>query len=115
MLAVLADENFSHRILRGIRLRAGNLDVLIAQNVGFAGSKDAALLAWAAQQRRIVLTHDRQTIPKYAYERIRSQQAMPGVIVVSDTLPIGEAVEAVTICLECGAAEDFENLVTFLP
>jgi hypothetical protein len=32
MLSVLADENFSHRILRGIKLRAGNVDVLIAQN-----------------------------------------------------------------------------------
>jgi uncharacterized protein with PIN domain len=115
MLSVLADENFSHRILRGIRLRAGNIDVLIAQNVGLGRSKDAALLRWAAEQRRIVLTHDRQTIPKHAYERVRARQPMPGVIVVSDTMPIGEAVEALTVCLECGAVEDFENLVTFLP
>lgn len=40
---------------------------------------------------------------------------MPGVIVVSDTMPIGEAVESLTVYLECGTAEDFENLVTFLP
>jgi hypothetical protein len=115
MPSVLADENFSHRILRGIKLRTGNLDVLVSQKVGLAGKKDGALLAWAAEQSRIVLTHDRQTIPKYAYERIRSQQPMPGVIVVSDTMPIGEAVEALTIYPECGVAEDFENSVTFLP
>ena len=115
MLSVVADENFSHRILRGIKLRAGNLDVLVAQNVGLAGGKDPALLAWAADERRIVLTHDRQTIPKHAYERIRSQQPMPGVIVVSDTMAIGEAVESLTTYLECGAPEDFENLVIFLP
>jgi hypothetical protein len=87
MLSVLADENFSHRILRGIKLRAGNLDLLIAQNVGLGGSKDSALLALAAEQHRIVLTHDRQTIPRHAHERIRSRQPMPGVIVVSDTMP----------------------------
>ncbi len=115
MLSVLADENFSHRILRGIKLRAGHLDILIAQNVGLGGSKDSALLEWAAEQHRIVLTHDRQTIPKHAYQRIRSRQPMPGVIVVSDTMPIGEAVESLTVYLECGTAEDFENLVTFLP
>jgi len=108
MLSVLADENFSHRILRGIKLRVHDLDVL-------AGKKDAALLAWAAEQRRIVLTHDRQTIPKHAYGRIRSLQSVPGVIVVSDTMPIGEAVEALAIYLECGTPEDFENLVVFLP
>jgi hypothetical protein len=115
MLSVLADENFSHRILRGIKLRTGSVDVLIAQNAGLGGSKDWALLASAAKQGRIVLTHDRQTIPKHAYDRIRSRQPMPGVIVVSDTMPIGEAVEGLTIYLECGTAEDFENLVTFLP
>jgi hypothetical protein len=115
MLSVLADENFSHRILRGIRLRAGELDVLVAQNVGLGGRKDAALLECAAERRRIVLTHDRETIPKYAYDRVRALQLMPGVIVVSDTMPIGDAVEALMIYLECGEAEDFENLVTFLP
>jgi Domain of unknown function (DUF5615) len=114
MLSVLADENFSHRILRGIKLRAGNLDVVVAQNVGLGGRKDAALLEWAAEHRRIVLTHDRQTIPKYAYDRVRALQPMPGVIVVSDTMPIGEAVEVLTIFLECGAAQDFAGFVIFL-
>ncbi len=78
-------------------------------------AKGAALLAWATERRRLVLTHDRQTIPKYADERIRSQRPMPGVIVVSDTMSISEEVEALTIHLECGAGEDFENVVTFLP
>ncbi|SRR5579883_1889371 len=115
MLSVLADENFSHRILRGIRLRVSGLDVVVAQDVGLAGKKDSTLLAWAAEQRRIVLTHDRQTIPKVAYERIRASQPVPGIIIVSDTMPIGEAVEDLTIYLECGATEDFDNLVIFLP
>jgi hypothetical protein len=62
-----------------------------------------------------MLTHDRQTIPNYAYERVRSHLPMPGVMVVSDTLPIGEAVEALAIYVECGAVEDFEDLDTFVP
>lgn len=115
MLPVLADENFSHRILRGIKLRIAHADVLLAQNVGLAGKDDSALLAWASEQGRIVFTHDRQTIPKYAYERIRRQQSMPGVLVVSDKVPIGEAVESLTMYLECGTPDDFDNMVIFLP
>lgn len=115
MLSVLADENFSHRILRGLRLRVGDPDILVAQNLELSGEKDSTLLAWAAEQQRIFLTHDRQTVPRYAYDRIRSLQPVSGVIVVSDTMPIGEAVEALTICLECGTPDDFENLVMFLP
>ncbi len=39
MLAVLADESFGHRMLRGIKLRARNVDVLIAQDVGLDGKR----------------------------------------------------------------------------
>ena len=74
MLSILIDENFNHQILRGIRLRIENLDFVAAQSAGLEGTDDATLLAWAAEKRRILLTHDRQTVPRFAYERIRSQQ-----------------------------------------
>lgn len=70
MLAFLADENFSHRVLRGVKLRIKNLDLAMAQKVGLGGVSDLALLAWAAEHQRILLTHDRQTVPRYAYDRI---------------------------------------------
>jgi predicted nuclease of predicted toxin-antitoxin system len=115
MLPVLTDENFSHRIVRGLKLRIKNLDLVVAQGAGLGEARDPTLLAWAADQRRIVLTHDRKTMTEYAYDRVRSHQPMPGIIVVSDTMPVGEAIEVLTICIECGTAEDFENLVMFLP
>jgi hypothetical protein len=114
MLSVLADENFNHHILRGVRFRIKSLDVIVAQSAGLCGASDPDLLAWAAKQRRLVLTHDRQTMPKYAYDRVRSDQPMPGIIVVSDVMPVGEAIEVLTMYLECGAADEFQNLVTFL-
>jgi len=115
MLTFLADEHFSHRVLRGIKLRSKNLDVVTSQTVGLDGASDPALLAWAAEQQRILLTHDRQTIPKHAYDRIRARLPMPGVVVVSDTAPVGEAIELVTLYLESGGAEEFDNQVIYLP
>jgi hypothetical protein len=111
MLPVLAAENFSHRILRGIKLRIKNLDLVGAPRAGLRGVSNPALLAWAADQRRIVLTHDRQTIPRYAYDRIRSHQPLPGIIVVSDTVPTGEAIEVLAMYLECGTG----GLLLFAP
>ena len=115
MLPVLTDENFSHRIVRGLKLRIKNLDLVVAQAAGLCEARDPALLAWAANQGRVVLTHDRQTMTKYAYDRVRSHQPMPGIIVVSDTMPAGEAIEVLTIYIECGTPQDVENLVFFLP
>ena len=115
MISLLADENFSHHILRGIRLRIKNIDLVVAQGSELSGLRDPVLLAWAAEQGRIVLTHDRQTMAKYAYDRVSSHQPMPGVIVVSDKMQVGEAIELLTMYIVCGMSKEFENSVTYIP
>jgi len=80
-----------------------------------AGAEDPELLAWAAKERRILLTHDAATIPGYAYERIEAGAAMPGVIEVPSDLPIGQAIEELVLLMEAGRAEDFEDRVIYLP
>jgi predicted nuclease of predicted toxin-antitoxin system len=58
MLRPLADENFNSDIVRGLLLRQPNLDIARVQDVGLAGADDPEVLAWAAENNRIVLTHD---------------------------------------------------------
>jgi hypothetical protein len=115
MLELLIDENFNHRIVRGLRRSLPEVDYLIAQDVGLRGVDDPSLLAWAADQRRILVTHDLKTIPKHAYHRVRAGRVMPGVIAVPDTLPIGKAVDDLVLIAECGQTEDFDRLVAYLP
>lgn len=109
MLPVLADENFNQRILRGLKLRIGTLDLIVAQSAGLCGASDPTLLAWAAEHGRVVLSHDRQTLPEHAYRRIRSRQPMPGVIVVLDTMPLGEAIEILEIYLNAARRRTFRT------
>jgi len=40
---------------------------------------------------------------------------MAGVIIVGDEMPIGRAIEDLTMYLESGSSPDFDNLVLFLP
>ncbi len=115
MVSLLADENFNQRILRGLRLRTRDLDLIVAQRVGLCGASDPELLAWAAEHGRIVLTHDRQTMPRFAKVRIRAGEPTPGLIVVADTMHVGEVIDLLWIYIECGAPEDFQNLVFFVP
>jgi predicted nuclease of predicted toxin-antitoxin system len=58
MIKLLIDVNVDHDILRGLRLRLPALDALIAQEVGLSETPDPELLAWAAEQGRLLLTHD---------------------------------------------------------
>ena len=62
MPSFLADENFDNRILEGLFLRKPNIDAVTVRDVGLHGRKDPIVLQWAAQQGRIVLTHDVSTI-----------------------------------------------------
>ncbi|HEX4964645.1 MAG TPA: DUF5615 family PIN-like protein [Thermoanaerobaculia bacterium] len=111
----LADENFDNRILAALRRRRPGLDVLRIQDTGLIGAEDPQVLALAARENRIVLTHDVATMPDYAYERIEAGAAMPGVIEVPRQMPIGEAIEELSLILEASEADDWDNLVVYLP
>ena len=89
MIQFAADENFNNDVLRGLKRRLPNLDIIRVQDVGLAGADDPAILAWAAQEGRVLLTHDVATITKYAYDRIRTGLAMPGVFEVARSAAIG--------------------------
>lgn len=58
MLRYLADENFNQRIVRGLLRRLPEIDIAIAQDVGLGGVPDSDVLAWAADENRVLLTHD---------------------------------------------------------
>ena len=54
MLKLLADENFHGDIVRGLRRRYPDMDIERVQDVGLSGREDSAILAWAAQETRIL-------------------------------------------------------------
>ena len=70
MIRLLADENFSASIVRGLVRRVPELDMVRVQDVGLTGADDPAVLAWAAQDGRVLLTHDVRTVTAFAWERV---------------------------------------------
>ena len=72
MLRLLANENLNNDIVRGLLRRRSGLYIVRVQDVGLSGADDSTVLAWAAQEGRILLTHDVSTITRYAYERVRA-------------------------------------------
>jgi len=115
VIALLADENFDHTILRGVASRLPDSDVAHVQELGLSGVDDDDLLDRSAAMGRVVLTHDCNTLIRFAIERINAGLPMPGVIEVKKSLPIGVAVDELVLAIACGYAEDFENQIRFLP
>jgi predicted nuclease of predicted toxin-antitoxin system len=115
MLKLLADENFDNTIVRGLFRRNPEIDIVRVQDVGLSGKDDPTVLKWAAQEGRILLTHDVATITHYAYERVRQGQSMPGVIEISTDAPIGRVIEDVLVLVECIQEGELEGQVQYLP
>ena len=115
MLRLAADENFSNDIIRGLLRRKPDLDVVRVQDVGLSGADDPTILEWAAQEGRVLLTHDVSTLTRYAYERVEAGKPMPGVFEVSRQVPIGVAIEDIMLIAECSLEGEWEGQVRYLP
>jgi predicted nuclease of predicted toxin-antitoxin system len=89
MIRLLTDENFDQNIVRGLRRRLPQLDLVSVREAGLAGQPDMFLLQWAAQKNRIVLTHDISTMVPEANQLTVQGEPMAGVIFVPDQLQVG--------------------------
>jgi hypothetical protein len=78
-----------------------NLDAVAARTIGFEEKPDAELLARALADDRVVLTHDVQTMSAFAIARVRNGQATTGLLVVPQRVPIGRAIEELTMAVLC--------------
>jgi predicted nuclease of predicted toxin-antitoxin system len=114
-MRLLADENFHGDILRGLLRVEPKLDIVRVQDTKFSQATDPIVLEWAAVEERILLTHDVQTMTKYAYDRIRAGLPMPGVIEVRDNLSIGQAIEEVLIVLLACEPSELADHIIYIP
>jgi hypothetical protein len=87
-LKFLVDENFNHKTLAGIKRREPGLDIVAVQEVGLRETEDPEVLDWAAQEGRVVVTHDVSTFSVFAFERVAAGLPMPGVIEIPETVPM---------------------------
>lgn len=115
MLKFLADENFDNTIVRGLFRRNPTLDIVRVQDVGLSGKDDPTVLEWAAQEERVLLTHDVSTITRYAYDRVKEGQSMPGVIEISANTFIGQVIEDILLLVECGQYGELDAQIFYLP
>ena len=115
MLRLAFDENLDNRILTGLKRRIPAIDAVRVQDVGLIGADDPAILEWAAEEGRILVTHDVATVTRYAYDRVRAGLPMPGVIEVHSLSSIGRALEDLVLIVEASLPGELEGQVQYVP
>jgi predicted nuclease of predicted toxin-antitoxin system len=112
---LLTDENFNGDIVAGLRRRIAGLDLVRVQDVGLRTADDPSILAWAARQSRLLITHDAATMMDFAYGRLADGKPMPGVFIVRPTLPIAVAIDELATIVLATEAEEWDDRVVYLP
>jgi predicted nuclease of predicted toxin-antitoxin system len=88
-----ADNDLDQRIVVSNRRLDPAVDFQTASALGLHHLSDPEVLALAAPERRILVSHDRRTLPGHFREFVAASQRSPGLIVVSQRLPVGRAAE----------------------
>ncbi|CAD5943391.1 hypothetical protein PCC9214_02074 [Planktothrix tepida] len=115
MLRLLSDENFNGDIVRGLFLRQPDLDLLRVQDVGLRKVDDPEILDWATSNGRILLTHDRATMPDFAYERLSQGHQMSGLFVINDRMPVRQVIDELLLLIDCSEQDEWKGIVLYLP
>ena len=109
-----ADADFNQKIVRGLRRRESLLDFLGAHEGGVIGVTDPEVLGIAAESGRILVSHDRKTMPGH-FARFLEDRPSPGLIIVSQDLDIGSAIEDILLIWIASGHDDWVNRIGFVP
>jgi hypothetical protein len=103
-------------ILAATLRREPAIDFQTAQAAGLDRLDDAAMLQRTAEQGRILITHDKRSMPRHFAELIAERHNSPGVLVVipQDARLAGVAETLVLIWAD-GRPEDWVNVITKIP
>lgn len=109
-----ADADFNYKIVVGLRRREPSVDFLSAHEGGVVNMPDPEVLRIAAQSGRVLVSHDRKTMPGH-FARFRQTQSSPGLIIVSQDLDIGAAIEDLLLIWLSTEAEEWVEQLGFVP
>lgn len=109
-----ADADLRRPIITGLRRREPGIDFKTALEAGLTGLDDSAVLSIAADDGRVLVTHDVSTMPEQFTSFIETRIS-PGVILVSQNLSYHDAIARLHRVWAATDAEDWQNVLSFLP
>jgi Domain of unknown function (DUF5615) len=109
-----ADADLSNTIVKALRRRQPAIDFQSADDAKLRGLPDPDVLTLAAKEGRILVPHDCNTMPEHFAAFVISQHS-PGVFVLAQDIPISLAVEELLTIWEASEAEEWGNVLQWLP
>jgi hypothetical protein len=109
-----ADADFNHTIIAAVQRREPAIDFQTADEARIRGLPDPGVLAVAAHEGRTLVSHDHHTMPVHFATFVATQHC-PGVFLLSQDVPIRNAVEELLVIWVASEAEEWANTLQYLP
>lgn len=116
MLRLASDADVHGDIIRGLRRRLPDIDLVRAQDALPEATPDPEVLAWAAAENRVLITNDRNTMVGLAYQRVAAGELVPGLIATTNEQSVGLTIDDISLVAENMSEEEIrDQVVVFLP
>jgi len=115
MICLLADADLNQGIVAGCLRKEPEMDFLSANDADLEGVPDPEVLALAAAQGRILVSHDFQTMPRHFGDFLQAGNSSPGVLLVPQRLPVGDAIEEIVLIWAASDADEWKNRILRIP
>jgi hypothetical protein len=109
-----ADADLNQIIVAASLRRAPEVDFRTASVAGLERLNDLEVLAVAAREGRVLVTHDSKTMPRHFAEFVASHTSA-GVIVVPQHLAVSAVVDDLLLIWAATEAEEWANRICYLP
>jgi precorrin-6B methylase 1 len=110
-----ADNDLNEHIVRAVKRLNPEIDFQTAPTIGLHLSvPDERVLELAAQEGRILVTHDFRTMPDH-FAQFIAEHLSPGVIIISRNLTVRQAAEWLHLIWEASEAEEYVNSILRIP
>ncbi len=116
MLRLASDADVHGDIIRGLRRRLPEIDLVRVQDALREGASDTEVLVWAAVENRVLITNDRNTMVGFAWQRVAAGDPVLGLIATTNKQSIGSAIDDILVIAEYMPADEIrDQVVVFLP
>jgi|SRR5579872_346727 len=111
----LADHDLNEHIIDGVLRREPSIEFIRARDIGMSESSDSDILAYAAENGFLIVSHDLNTMPAHAHARATAGNPTQGLLMVRQSVPIARVIESLVLIASASDAEEWQDTVQFLP
>ncbi len=111
----LADADLNKTIVSSVLRREPTLDFLTAQAAELRSMDDSEVLALAAEQRRVLVSHDVGTMPAHFRTFRNAGKHSAGLFLIPQSLDVGTAIDELVLIWDASEASEWENRLAWLP